>query len=289
MNESAPTIESQEALKAKIELHFFRHDEKESDKTKSDTEVRLTEEGRLHAASLSNPDTNLNQSVAFGSPRKRTQETAGLVMSGHQDPITGTENLEELKSKLNADLGYGSKVNVDSRLDFFLNESGPYLEEGLKAFKEGYFLKWLVEESDQKFKEQNIKEGYFSYSNQARQIAQIIEKYLKVLPRWKELVNDRTKSYEPELERFLGTHQTVSECFLAKVIELTQGVEERDKFVKALDNVGFDYAEGFEVDVEESDSGEPTLRIRFKKESEDPEKAFIFDQTISADMLKQIL
>jgi broad specificity phosphatase PhoE len=288
MDESAPVLESQEKLKAKIELHFFRHGEKESDKTKSDQEVRLTEDGRKYAASLSDTDTNLAQSVAFGSSRKRTQETAGLVMSGANDEITGTETLEELKAKLNAGLGYGSKITSDKDLDFYLPESGQYYDDFVQAFKEGRILKWLVEESDAKMEEYSVEEGNSSYKNQARQIARIVEKYLKVLPRWKELVNDETKGYEPALERFLGTHQSVSESFLAKVIELTHGVEERDRFVQSLGNAGFDYAEGYEIDIEESDSGEPTLRIRFKKESEDPEKTFNFDQTLSADILKQI-
>jgi hypothetical protein len=287
--EQQPNIENFEKSKAKIVLHFFRHDEKESDKSKTDEEIRLTSAGREHAISLSNPETNLEQSLAFGSPRKRTQETAGLVMAGHQDDITGEETLEELKEKLNKDLGYGSKLHTDSRLDFKLNESGEYLEEGLLAFKEGRFLKWLVEESDEKFIQYGMEKDYFSYSNQARQIALVIEKYLGILPRWSELVSDPSKKYEPELERFLGTHQSISECFLAKVIELTRGEEERDRFVKALGNQGFNYAEGFEVDIEESQNGEPEIHIKYKKESESPEETYEIDEVLSSETLSTIL
>lgn len=286
--EEPPIIENLEAPKAKIELHFFRHDEKESDKLKSDIEIRLTEDGKNHAISLSDRDTNLSQSVAFGSPRKRTQETASLRMAGFHDEITGSETLEELKEKLNNDLKYGSKLNVDQKLDFNLPESGEYLEEGLATFKEGKLLKWLVDKSDKRFEELNVEEGYFSYSNQAKQIAQIIEKYLNILPRWKQLVEDKDKKYEPEMERFMGTHQTVGECFLAKVIELTKGIEERDIFVEVLDGGGFDFSEGFEVDIVESDNG-PQVHVKYRKVSEDSNHSFEFDENIPLEVLETII
>lgn len=286
--EKPPAVENFEKSKAKIELHFFRHDEKESDKSKSDTEIRLTEGGKNHATSLSDGETNLSQSVAFGSPRKRTQETAGFRMAGFQDEITGSETLEELKEKINKDLGYGSKLSIDQRLDFILPTEGQYLEEGLKVFKEGKLLKWLVEDSDKRFDELGVEEGYFSYSNQARQIAQIVEKYLKILPRWKQLVEDKDKKYEPDMERFMGTHQTVGECFLAKVIELTKGIEERDRFVRALGGGGFNFSEGFEVDIVESND-EPLVHVFYKREGKTPEETFEFDQNIPIEILEEII
>lgn len=287
--EKIPTLENIEQPKAKIELHFFRHDEKESDKSKSDTEIRLTESGREHAKSLSSSETNISQSVAFGSLRKRTQETAGLRMSGSHEEITGEETLEELKDKLNKNLGYGSKINSDKRLDFILPKEGQYLDEGVKAFKEGKLLKWLVDKSDKRYKELDVADGYFSYSNQARQIAKVVEKYIKTLPRWKQLVEESDNDYEPELERFLGTHQTVGESFLAMVIEKTKGVEERNKFVEALDGGGFDYSEGFQIDIEDIGNTEPQIHIRFKKESDINGKSFEFDSVIGKEIIDNIL
>ena len=100
MFEKQSNFENKEQLKdytSKIELIFMRHDEKENDKTKGDEEVRLTPEGKMHAKDKALQD-DINQSMAFGSSRNRTQETAGLVMSGKLKEITGTETLEELKS-----------------------------------------------------------------------------------------------------------------------------------------------------------------------------------------------
>ena len=43
-------------------------------------------------------DGDISQSMAFGGPKERSQETAGLMMAGLKDEITGMESLEELKA-----------------------------------------------------------------------------------------------------------------------------------------------------------------------------------------------
>jgi len=55
---------------SKIELHFFRHGEKEKGEGISDEEIRLTPAGRIKAMAKIRPLT-ISQAVAFGSPRKR--------------------------------------------------------------------------------------------------------------------------------------------------------------------------------------------------------------------------
>ena len=77
---------------------------------------------------------DINQSMAFGSPRKRTQETASLIMSGKLEEITGTETLEELKEKLDKDLPLksGSKIRVDGRLNFEADFTSDYGKKRLK-------------------------------------------------------------------------------------------------------------------------------------------------------------
>lgn len=73
--------ESKETITSKIVLQFFRHAEKELVEGKTDEEIELTDTGRKQAIEKSE-DNNISQSVAFGSPRKRTQQTAGFVMGG---------------------------------------------------------------------------------------------------------------------------------------------------------------------------------------------------------------
>ncbi|MDZ7798218.1 MAG: histidine phosphatase family protein [Patescibacteria group bacterium] len=277
---------------SKIKLSFFRHAEKEKDKSKSDLKIRLTEEGRKNSKKKS--DTlNIRQSVVFGSPRERAQETASFRMSGNQEEITGEETFEELKDKLNKGLKVGSKISVDKRLDSDLDMESDFGKISLENFKKGQYLKFLVEESDSLAKEKDDTKG-FTYLKSASNVAKIIEKYLSISKRWDKLVQDPQKNYDDTLERYFGTHLSVGECFLAKAIEETEGEEKRDEFVKALNNQGFDFNEGFEIEILNSEN-EPSVHISFKKELSDKEEGkeevknvFEFDQNLSIDTIKKI-
>ena len=273
---------------SKIELVFIRHDEKENDKTKSNEEVRLTPAGKMRAKEKAEED-NIDQSMAFGSPIKRTQETSGLVMSGKLEEITGKETLEELKEKLDKDLPLksGSKIRVDNRLNIEVDSSSNYVKKAIEAIKSGKYLKFLVEESDQLAKEENDDKSS-TYSKQAQAIASIVEKYYDIAPRFNELVQDKDKNYEDTMKRFLGSHQGVLESFLAKVIEKTKGVEERNKFMEVLNNQGFDYAERFEVDIKNKELGEPTIHLSYKKEKEG-KTVFEFDEDLPKEIIDSLV
>ncbi|MBI3685440.1 N-formylglutamate amidohydrolase [Candidatus Azambacteria bacterium] len=282
--------ESHEEYTSKIELSFFRHGEKENNKSKSDLDIELTPVGKKQAKEKSDTK-NMKQSVAFGSPRTRAQETAGFVMSGNQEGITGDESLEELREKVDKGLAKGSKIGVDRRLDFGIDFSSEFGVSALDHFKRGDYLKFLVEQSDRLAKESG-DETSFTYSRGASNIASIIDKYIGIAKRWDKLVQDEQKEYSDTLERFFGTHQGVNESFLAKVIEKTKGAEERDKFVQALSNQGFDYTEGFEVDILNKNSDEFAIRIRYKKEVEDGDGkrlVFEFNEEIPHEVIKDII
>ena len=173
--------ESWENYTSKIELSFFRHGEKENDKSKSDFDIELTPTGKRQAIEKSETKS-VEQSVAFGSPRIRAQETAAFVMSGNQEEITGDESLEELKEKLDKDLAKGSKVGIDKRLDFDIDFDSEFGKAALDYFKRGEYLKFLVEQSD-KLAEETGDETSFTYLRGAANIAGIIDKYIKVARR----------------------------------------------------------------------------------------------------------
>ena len=158
--------------------------------------------------------SDINQSVAFGSPRKRTQETAVLAMTGSQNEITGEESFDELKTKINANLKVGSKIGSDERLNFHDDFSTPYGKELLDAFMKGELLKFLVDRSDIRAEELKDMEGS-TYSRMAKGVAKIILKYVTISSRWHGLVNDSEKNYSEKLDRFFGSHQGLLECFLA--------------------------------------------------------------------------
>lgn len=278
--------EAKEKFSSQIRLRFFRHSEKEAKKEgQTDEEIRLSAEGKKLSARKADIK-DISQAVAFGSPRKRAQETAGLVMAGKLDEITGEESLEELRAKVDNDLKVGSKIAMDKRLDFTLDSKSEYGKKVHGAFAEKKLLKFLIEESDQLAKELKV-EGQTTYSGSARDIAQIIKKYLKIAPRWDSLVRDKEREYDPTLDRLMGSHQSVPDCFLAKVIEKTKGVSERDKFVQALGNAGFDYVEGYEVNITTEDEKEPKVHIGYKKEK-NGEAIFEFDEDISPELISDI-
>ncbi|HEY4498709.1 MAG TPA: histidine phosphatase family protein [Candidatus Paceibacterota bacterium] len=295
-HESGASPESQEKM-AKIVLHFFRHGEQLKDPDKTDTEYDLSPVGREQArkkAETVGDSPNLGQTMAFGSPRKRSQQTAAFAMASEAlDTIDGTESLEELKKKLQKDVAegqnYGSKVMVDPRLNFFMDKETPFGKAAYDAFatrKE--YLRFLAEDSDKLAREVKDERGS-TYSRQAGGIAEIVQKYIGVLPRWEELV-ESGKYNDSKLERFMGSHGGVTESFLLKVIEKTKGVAERDKLVALMPN-GFDFTEGFDVAVTDQGGGqEPIIHLTYKKMNEkEPEKTFEFDEDLTSGMVDQII
>jgi len=270
---------------SKIALHFFRHGEKESQEGIDDKEIRLTPAGRIKAMAKIRPLT-ISQAVAFGSSRKRTQETALLAMTGVQPEITGEETFEELREKIEKDLKVGKKIGTEEKLDFPEDKSTEYYKLTQEHYKKGDLLRFLAEESDELAKKYNDEKTY-TYSRSARQIAKLIKKYLKISDGWDKLVQDKQKNYGDTMERFMGTHQTIPESFLAKVIERTKGMEERNKFIKILDNKGFDYVEGFDLEILNTKEG-PKIKIHYENKK-DEEKPFIFDQNISPELIDEII
>ena len=284
--------ENQEQYTSKIELSFFRHGEKEKDDTKSDHEIPLTEIGRGQAIERSKAGgaKNINQSGAYGSRRDRTRQTAIYVMAGQELNITGEESLEELEKKIEQINKEGTTIcpspaiKIDERLDF--NFEGEFGKMAYKRLEEHDYLRFLVEESDE-LAEELKDENASTYSKMASNIASIINKYLEIAPNWNKLAKDKDK-FSDALERFFCTHQGISESFLAKVIEKRKGVKDRDLFVQVLDNYGFDFAEGFNVEILSKDSGDPVIHISYKKEKEG-ELVFEFDENVSLEIIENII
>jgi len=286
--ESKPVIENKEKYTSKIDLHFFRHSIKESDEIGANTQaIRLSSEGRKLAVEKSPKDVNLSQAIAFGSPRVRAQETAGFVMAGSSGDITGDETLDELKAKLNENIKFGSKIGVDRRLDFNDDPKNPVGKVLYEAYARGEYTKAIIEDSDRVALETGDNTGSH-YSYKAGQMAKIVKKYLKIAPRWNQLVTDKDKKYKPVLERYLGTHQGMCESFIAKVIEKTEGLESRSAFVSAVGSQGFDYVEGFDIDIETKGAEEPSIKIKFTKDLADG-SVYSFERLVPLNLIEDII
>ena len=286
--------EQQEKV-SKIILSFFRHDDKETDKTKSDEKINLTGRGKKHAASLAEDLKNPTLAKAGGSSRIRTQQTAFLKMEGKNVDIENAEeDLSDLISKKGI-LGM-PKVIKDDRLNFFINSKSGTGKKGFDAFKRGKYLRWLIEESDETATKYKDLDENSTYSKSAAGVASIVKDYLNASGRWDQIVKaEKTrkfpKGYASELERFFGSHLGVTESFLAKLIEKTEGIKERDKFIESLDEKGFGFSEGFKVEIINRNDDKKIL-VEFEKKYKDKDgndKTFQFKKEIDLEIIDKII
>jgi len=285
MEKLLQTGEQHEKIISKIELYFSRHGEKQKGDGRPNEEIELTEKG-IEQAREGSEGKDMSHSLAFGSSSKRTQQTAGFKMAGNLDDITGKESLAELREKLDKDLKVGSKIGVDRRLNPGEFSETNYDKVADEAFSTMGYLKFLVEQSDELAKQLSDSKAE-TYSRMASRIAGIVEKYIEIAPRWDVLVRDDQKKYSDTLKRFLSTHQGIGESFLAKVIEKTHGIETRDAFVAALDNQGFEFAEGFQVQLKNTSQGTLEIEVSFRKEK-DGKTSFEYNGVVSQDIIRAI-
>lgn len=208
-------------------------------------------------------------------------------MAGQMEEIIGNESLEELEEKLDKELFKGSKMGIERRLDFNVDLSTDYGKQAHEAFKRGEYLKFLVEQSDALAESlQDADAG--TYSRTAGRVAEIVKKYMDIAPRWDKLAQDESKKYKDSLKRFLGTHQGIAESFLAKLIEQTKGKEERDRFVVALNNQGFDFVEGFDVEIDTMSGKEQQVRVSYKKEK-DGKVLFEYNEIVPKEIIDNLI
>jgi len=272
--EAAPRREAQEQAPkpAKIRLELFRHDAKTKDTVagprEGDSEVRLTPEGRKHATEVGKAkDPKPEVSISYGSPRERAQETALRHMLANDERITGDSSLEEMRELIGGELKYGRKDAISPLLDFEMEGNPEFNKVAYDHYlNKKDMLDWLKNESDDVVRQLNDPDSS-SYSRQAGNVAELIQKYVKVYPRWKQIVDQDPQKYaefDNEMQRHLGSHQGVTESFLMKVIEKTEGREGVDRFIDSLSSRnGFDLSEGFSVNIS-GDEQEPTLTFRFR-------------------------
>lgn len=235
-----------------IILEFMRHGKKEKVSGKDDYDIRLTPEARVDAKNKGQRlGAQAEVAVAYGSPRKRAQEAAVRAMLGNRGEITDDMSVEEIEAKIAkymklGDSGKGKKLVVDERLDF-IDET----EEGLKAYLEGRYLEHMVRASDDlAVEKQDTK--LTTYNRAAGNIAEIVLKWVGVGKNFSKVVErnpQKYKEFKNQLERYFGSHQGVTECFLLKAVEKVQGVKERD-VILSLIPAGFNELQGFRIDIE---------------------------------------
>lgn len=281
------SVENRE-YSSRILLHFLRHGEKESVPGKTNQKQMLTAAGRYQGleTGLKGPEAKPS-AMAFGSDIPRSQEMAGFDLAGAQrrEDISGDESLEELMDKLNQGRKVGTKLAADPRLGFYYEPE--LYSQVSNAGKSG--LKFVVESSDEIAEKTGDKEST-TYSRTAANVSEILDKYLTIASRFDEIVSDEDKKekYSDTLERFMGSHAGVIDVFLCKVVEKLKGVEERNKLVESLANSGFNFAEGFDIEIDVI-NGEPQMRIKYSKPKDERGEAYDIDEVVPREMLEEMI
>ncbi len=278
--EGAPVVDT------KVVLEFFRHGNKEK-MAGPDEHVILSEKGRVQAMEKGkeiSPQPEV--SLAFGSPRIRTQDTAYRIMLSGED-ITPDMSLEDIKSRVSDELGgdHVKKMIQDDRLNFAL--VGETDKEGVKAYGEGRYLDWMIKDSDAVAKKyQDLTSAVFT--RQAAGIAELCKRYIVAGGNFNRLVatTNKYEQFGNQLERYLGTHQGVVESFVAKVVTETQGLEERDRFLAAAGVVGFAETQGIKVEI--NNHGQEQT-ITFTYPVKEGEVASNHTVTFGVDVLDKII
>ncbi len=238
----------------------MRHDRREPSTTENpDESSSLTKLGRRHTTEVGktrNPDPQMG--FAYGSPRVRAQETALRQLLANEQWVTDDTTLEEMDAHIAGELKYGKKLKVTENLNF----KGGANEEYARVFEEHYvnrkdLVPFLYYESDRLVEELGDLEDD-SYTRLAANVAELIRRYIGMLPRWMDIYEKNKEKYKEqnEMQRFLGTHSTIAESFLLKVIEKTEGVDAAKKFIDDLpDKNGIDFSDGISVELAGIEAG----------------------------------
>lgn len=285
-----------EKYHSKTVLEWHRHSLKEGDK--------LSLPGREKAVAESAESRVLvNKGVptlAIGSDKLRTQETAGLLLHGDRlEPefVATYEDVGGLVKKINADYSVkvGTKIAKDKRIGFNFAE-GEYKKAAYAADGRGEFLKWTVEESDNLAEKYNDQQSS-SYRSIASSVSEFVLKYAQVEKNFDRLLERKQEAgasskagVTDTMQRIVASHSGVIDVFLARVIENVKGVGARDEFVKALGNSGFAPLEGFNMEIIMNAVGsEPVIKIDYDKKDDEGKIIFSFHESMNPEFFKRIV
>lgn len=242
-----------ESTESKIVLYFFRHGKKEAQKEgQKEEDILLTEKGRKQAVEKGQQLTpHPEVSVAFGSERVRSQETAVRIMLSGLENINSDTPLEEIQSMIDKELKYGKKVGEDTRLGFIEEEGSEILATSDAWHEKQKRLRYLVDLSDSLVvKNKDLKST--CYTRHAANIALLVKKYIIVGNNFSRLTQENPSKYQTfnnTLERYLGTHNGIGESFILKIVEKQQGAAAREELLQAIGEGGFGDTEGFALEI----------------------------------------
>jgi len=243
--------EQEREVVTKVVLEIMRHGKREKGKNaeeEANPDLRLTPAGReqtFERGKKLNPQVDV--ALAIGGDRTRTRETSARVMLAN-DGVTPEDSYEDIEAKIDAAMPlHGKKIVEDIRLGY--SDAGPISEAANEAYYAGRYLPFVINESDQKAIELGDVESA-TYTRMAANVAEIVARYLEVGNNFNRIAShtDKYEKYGNQMERYLGTHISISESFAAKAIEKVQGSSQRDEFLEAVAG-GFAETEGIHLEI----------------------------------------
>ncbi len=274
-------VESEKEIRPEIRLEIFRHDRAAAaEPGMTDQQRRLTPEGKTKAVEAGKEKKpNPQMGLAYGSPRERAQETALRQLMADQ-AIAGDEaTLDELKESLKKAMPFGNKLVITDKLDYVAQNPDPAFTEAFnKGYSKGELLTFMLNESDDLVRKNKDANDY-SYSRIAAHIAEIVKKYAGIMPTWERIYDKKQYGDNNEMQRFIGTHQSIPETFLLKVIEKTQGRKAAEDFLNELpDKNGGGFSEGLSATIR-MENEKPEITIQYR------DKEFVIDEGVLDEIL----
>ncbi len=263
---TSPEVKEQEIRpETRVILHFMRHQEKDKALPgQSDKDIQLTKAGKQAAINKSlKLKSKPEVAWAAGSDRVRSGHTALLQMAGEKAGLTADMSYDEAKAQIEKEMSYGEKVVILPELNFMWEGNEKFKHAAHQAFSEGRALEFILNESDNLVRGLRDDESS-SYSRQAAGYVSLIAREMRMANNFNRIVSKKPDDYSKfgnTLERFFGTHQTVSECFYMKVLEKIKGIKAVKEFIEKLkqakgDGNGFGYGEGFDIIIINSSEGQ---------------------------------
>ncbi|MDO8513003.1 MAG: hypothetical protein Q7S37_00670 [bacterium] len=325
-NETNTEAGESEGITTVVEIDLTRHGKKESQvRGPEDYKVHLNTLGKTQALDKAIKMGEMTEVMAKGSPRVRARETAGITALSQeimQELGASTEEIDALLTKLLAkeELNEAEKtlagkidglslegleekftirydfegidwIESDDRLDFQA-DAGPVAKKENEVFAAGNLMPWFVNESDQMALDEHDKDA-MSYSMLAANVADILLGYTETSSELNRFVKSNPEQYSSiskdgsyNFRRIFGTHASVGESFMLKVVGMTKGAEARDELCEKV-KAGFKEAEGFKFTI--TDDGKEKIikmtlpeRLAFEDGSE-----IIVTEDILKDIIKQ--
>lgn len=259
------SLEEEPSQTSRVMLHFLRHEAKAAAAPgQHDRTAELTEAGRAAALERAKQEpANPQVGWAAGSERIRSAHTALLRLMGNSAELTPEMNFEEARAEVEKELKVGKKVTTLPELNFDWDGTPEYNAASMAAYKGGSGLKWILNESDNKAIALGDTRST-SYSRVAANYAALISREMSVGNNFNRIVSQDFEKYgqaNNTIERWFGTHQTVSETFVMKVLEKTQGRNAAVQFIESFRDkdgkvFGADFEEGINVEIENEHNGQ---------------------------------